>query len=137
MKNENLLTIKHAKVIFADLEDRGYGRSITIDVTDPELADLIKDWCKATGVNGGKANIKEYKDEDGNVTLQYAFKLSKYSNIQYKEGIAERLGYGAIINLTARSFEYDNKFGKGVSASLAAVFVVEPAVSSKMDALAE
>lgn len=131
------LTIKHAKVIFADLEDRGYGRSITIDVTDPELADLIKDWCKATGVNGGKANIKEYKDKDGNVTLQYAFKLSKYSDIQYKEGIAERLGYGAIINLTARAFEYDNKFGKGVSASLAAVFVVEPAVSSKMDALAE
>lgn len=131
------LTIKHAKVIFADLEDRGYGRSITIDVTDPEMADLIKDWCKATGVNGGKANIKEYKDKDGNVTLQYAFKLSKFSDIQYKEGIAQRLGYGAIINLTARAFEYDNKFGKGVSASLAAVFVVEPAVSSKMDALAE
>ena len=131
------LTIKHAKVIFADLEDRGYGRSITIDVTDPEMADLIKDWCKATGVNGGKANIKEYVDKDGKKTLQYAFKLSKYTEIEYKEGIAERLGYGAIVNLTARTFEYDNKFGKGKSASLAAVFVVEPAVSSKMDALAE
>lgn len=131
------LTIKHAKVIFADLEDRGYGRSITIDVTDPELKGLIEDWCKATGVNGGKANIKEYTNKDGSVTLQYNFKLSKFTEIEYKEGIAERLGFGAIINLTARAFEYDNKFGKGVSASLAAVFVVEPAVSSKMDALAE
>lgn len=131
------LTLKHVKVIFADLEDRGYGRSITIDVTDPELKSIVSDWCEATGVNGGKANIKEYKDKDGNVTLQYNFKLSKFTEIEYKEGIAERLGYGAIINLTARAFEYDNKFGKGVSASLAAVFVVEPAVSSKMDAIAE
>lgn len=131
------LTLKHVKVIFADLEDRGYGRSITIDVTDSETNDIVKDWCEATGVNGGKANIKEYKDKDGNVTLQYNFKLSKFTEIEYKEGIAERLGYGAIINLTARAFEYDNKFGKGISASLASVFVVEPAVSSKMDAIRE
>ena len=132
------LTLKHVKVIFADLEDRGYGRSITIDVTDPELKDLIEDWCKATGVNGGKANIKEYTNKDsGEVTLQYNFKLSKFTEIEYKEGIAERLGYGAVINLTARAFEYDNKFGKGISASLASVFVVEPAVSSKMDAIRE
>ena len=131
------LTLKHVKVIFADLEDRGYGRSITIDVTDSATNDIIKDWCEATGVNGGKANIKEYKDKDGNVTLQYNFKLSKFTEIEYKEGIAERLGYGAVINLTARAFEYDNKFGKGISASLASVFVVEPAVSSKMDAIRE
>lgn len=131
------LTLKHVKVIFADLEDRGYGRSITIDVTDKDTKKLVSDWCEYTGVNGGKANIKEYKDKDGNVTLQYNFKLSKFTEIEYKEGIAERLGYGAIINLTARAFEYDNKFGKGISASLASVFVVEPAVSSKMDAIRE
>ena len=131
------LTLKHVKVIFADLEDRGYGRSITIDVTDKETKKLVTDWCEYTGVNGGKANIKEYKDKDGNVTLQYNFKLSKFTEIEYKDGIAERLGYGAVINLTARAFEYDNKFGKGISASLASVFVVEPAVSSKMDAIRE
>lgn len=131
------LTLKHVKVIFADLEDRGYGRSITIDVTDDETKKAVTDWCEYTGVNGGKANIKEYKDKDGNVTLQYNFKLSKFTEIEYKAGIAERLGYGAIINLTARAFEYDNKFGKGISASLATVFVVEPAVSSKMDAIRE
>lgn len=131
------LTLKHVKVIFADLEDRGYGRSITIDVTDKEIKKQVEDWCEYTGVNGGKANIKEYKNKDGSVTLQYNFKLSKFTEIEYKEGIAERLGFGAVINLTARAFEYDNKFGKGISASLAAVFVVEPAVSSKMDALAE
>lgn len=131
------LTLKHVKVIFADLEDRGYGRSITIDVTDKEVKKQVEDWCEYTGVNGGKANIKEYKNKDGSVTLQYNFKLSKFTEIEYKEGIAERLGFGAVINLTARAFEYDNKFGKGISASLAAVFVVEPAVSSKMDALAE
>ena len=131
------LTLKHVKVIFADLEDRGYGRSITIDVTDKEVKKQVEDWCEYTGVNGGKANIKEYKNKDGSVTLQYNFKLSKFTEIEYKDGIAERLGFGAVINLTARAFEYDNKFGKGISASLAAVFVVEPAVSSKMDALAE
>ena len=131
------LTLKHVKVIFADLEDRGYGRSITIDVTDKDTKKLVSDWCEYTGVNGGKANIKEYKDKDGNVTLQYNFKLSKFTEIEYKDGIAERLGYGAVINLTARAFEYDNKFGKGISASLASVFVVEPAVSSKMDAIRE
>lgn len=131
------LTLKHVKVIFADLEDRGYGRSITIDITDKDTKKLVSDWCEYTGVNGGKANIKEYKDKDGNVTLQYNFKLSKFTEIEYKEGIAERLGYGAVINLTARAFEYDNKFGKGISASLASVFVVEPAVSSKMDAIRE
>ena len=131
------LTLKHVKVIFADLEDRGYGRSVTIDVTDPETKKLVEDWCAATGVNGGKANIKEYTNKDGSVTLQYNFKLSKFTEIEYKEGIAERLGFGAVINLTARAFEYDNKFGRGISASLAAIFVVEPAVSSKMDALAE
>ena len=132
------LTLKNVKVIFADLEDRGYGRSITIDCTDPEVADIIKDWCKVTGVNGGKANIKEYKNkETGETTLQYNFKLSKFTEIEYKEGIAERLGWGAVINLTARSYEYDNKFGKGVGASLAAVFVVEPGTSSKMDAIRE
>lgn len=131
------LTLKHVKVIFADLEDRGYGRSITIDVTDKDVKKQVEDWCEYTGVNGGKANIKEYKNKDGSVTLQYNFKLSKFTEIEYKEGIAERLGFGAVINLTARAFEYDNKFGKGISASLATVFVVEPAVSSKMDAIRE
>ena len=132
------LTLKNVKVIFADLEDRGYGRSITIDVTEPEVADIVKDWCKATGVNGGKANIKEYTNkETGEKTLQYNFKLSKFTEIEYKEGIAERLGWGSVINLTARAYEYDNKIGKGIGASLAAVFVVEPAVSSKMDAIRE
>ena len=131
------LTLKHVKVIFADLEDRGYGRSITIDVTDKDVKKQVEDWCEYTGVNGGKANIKEYKNKDGSVTLQYNFKLSKFTEIEYKGGIAERLGFGAVINLTARAFEYDNKFGKGISASLATVFVVEPAVSSKMDAIRE
>lgn len=131
------LTLKHVKVIFADLEDRGYGRSITIDVTDKDVKKQVEDWCEYTGVNGGKANIKEYKNKDGSVTLQYNFKLSKFTEIEYKAGIAERLGFGAVINLTARAFEYDNKFGKGISASLATVFVVEPAVSSKMDAIRE
>lgn len=131
------LTLKHVKVIFADLEDRGYGRSITIDVTDKDVKKQVEDWCEYTGVNGGNANIKEYKNKDGSVTLQYNFKLSKFTEIEYKAGIAERLGFGAVINLTARAFEYDNKFGKGISASLATVFVVEPAVSSKMDAIRE
>ena len=133
------LTIKHANIIFSELKDKGYGLSITIDATDPAIKTSIETWCAENGITGGKAKIKEYVAKDGKKTLQYQFKISEYTRIQGKDekwGMNE-LGYGAVVNLTARAFEYDNKFGKGVSASLAGIFIVEPAKDNTMSKIAE
>ena len=133
------LTIKHANIIFSELKDKGYGLSITIDATDPTIKTAIESWCAENGITGGKAKIKEYVAKDGKKTLQYQFKISEYTRIQGKDekwGMNE-LGYGAVVNLTARAFEYDNKFGKGVSASLAGIFIVEPAKDNTMSKIAE
>ena len=133
------LTIKHANIIFSELKDKGYGLSITIDATDPAIKTAIETWCAENGITGGKAKIKEYVAKDGKKTLQYQFKISEYTRIQGKDekwGMNE-LGYGAVVNLTARAFEYDNKFGKGVSASLAGIFIVEPAKDNTMSKIAE
>lgn len=139
--NENTkeLTIKHATIIFAELKDKGYGRNITIDATDPATKKAIEEWVKANNINGGEAKIKEYTNKEGKTTLQYQFKLSEYTKIQGKDekwGVAE-LGWGAVVNLTARAYEYENKFGKGISASLAGIFIVEPATDNTMSKLAE
>lgn len=133
------LTIKHANIIFSELKDKGYGLSITIDATDPAIKTAIETWCAENGITGGKAKIKEYVAKDGKKTLQYQFKISEYTRIQGKDEKwgANELGYGAVVNLTARAFEYDNKFGKGVSASLAGIFIVEPAKDNTMSKIAE
>lgn len=137
MDNKEIIVIKNAKVIFADLEDKGYGRNITIEVTD-EIKKQIEDWVKANNINGGKANFKTYTNKNTNeTTTQYTFKFSKFteiaSNIDKDEGYGLR--WGAVINLQARAFEYDNKFGKGISASLSGVYVVRPAKNSMMENL--
>lgn len=138
-ENIKELTIKHANIVFAELKDKGYGRNITIDATDPAIQTAIKEWVKANNINGGEAKIKEYTNKEGKTTLQYQFKLSEYTKIQGKDekwGQAE-LGYGAVVNLTARAYEFDNKFGKGISASLAGIFIVSPATDNTMSKLAE
>lgn len=137
--NPKEITIKHANVIFAELKDKGYGRNITIDVTDPAIKSAIEAWVKENNINGGEAKIKEYTNKDGKTTLQFQFKLSEYTKIQGKDekwGVAE-LGYGAVVNLTARAYEYENKFGKGISQSLAGIFIVSPATDNTMSRLAE
>lgn len=135
---ENSITLKHVKVIFSELHDAGYGRSITIDATDPKIQEQIKAWVKANKINGGVAKFKEYTDKDGKTTIQYTFKLSEYTKFDGKDGLADdALGYNATINLIARAFEYDNKFGKGISASLAAVYIVEGAPNNTMAEIVE
>ena len=139
MEDTKELTIKHATIIFAELKDKGFGRNITIDATDPTIKSQIESWVKANNINGGEAKIKEYTNKDGKTTLQYQLKISEYTKIQGKSeqwGIAE-LGYGAIVNITARAYDYDNKFGKGTSASLAGIFIVSPATDNTMSKLAE
>jgi len=135
---DNTITLKHVNVVFSELTDAGYGRSITIDASDKAVQDAIKTWAKENKVNGGVAKFKEYTNKDGKTTIQYTFKLSDYTKFDGKDGLGEDdLGYNAVINLVARAFEYDNKFGKGISASLAAVYVVEGAPNNTMANIAE
>lgn len=129
---EAKIYIKNVRVIFATLEDEGFGRSITIDATDKDIKKGIEDWVKANKIgkdHPGEANFKTYED-----VIQYNFRLNDKTKFVYRSGVPEgSLSYGAEISLSANAFEYNNKFGKGFSASLSAV-VVEKAASTGADA---
>ena len=133
---EKELILKHVKVVFAELEDKGFGVNITIDVTDPELQKQITEWTKANNINGGEPRFKEYTDKNGKTTKQFNIKLSKYTDFDAKDPDYE-LGFGSVINLVARAYEYDNKFGKGVSASASAIYILEDKINTTMDKIAE
>lgn len=131
--NKKAIQLFDVKVIFADLEDRGFGRNIVIDATDQATQDAISIWVKDNNINGGKAHFKDYTTKDGVETKQYTFKLSNYTQFGGDNNLDEKsLGYGAIINLLASAYDYDNKFGKGTSASLRAVYVKEGAAKSAL-----
>lgn len=133
---EKVIVLKNVKVIFADLEDRGFGRNIVIDVTDVELREKIAAWVKENNINGGEAKFKPYTNKDGEETYQYTFKLSNYTEFDGDNNLNEKsLGFGAIVNLSASAYEYNNKFGNGISASLRAVYIKQGAVKSAMSAL--
>ena len=136
--NEKELVLNHVKIIFSELTDKGFGRNITIDVTDPKVQQEISDWAKYNNVQGGAPKFKKYEGKDGKVTMQYSLKISDYTKIEGKDGLGEaNLGYGAVVNLIARAFEYNNKFGSGVSASLAGIYVIDPAIDTTMSKIAE
>lgn len=140
MENDKILVLKHVSVIFSELDDKGFGRNIVINADEPEVQEAIKAWVAKNNINGGEAKFKDYTNKDGLTTKQYTFKLSEYTEIKYKSADVEDkggLGYGSLINLQARAYEYDNKFGKGVSASLDAIFVIEPAKNNAMSNIAE
>lgn len=121
------ITLKDVKVIFANIKDEGFGRSITIDATDKEVQKKIEDWVKENKIgkkNPGEVNFKEYQPDEGDKVIQYAFKINDYTKFIGLNGLTiDDLGYGAEVSLTAQSFSYDNKFGKGTSASLTAVLI--------------
>lgn len=124
------LKLQNVKVIFANLTDEGFGTSITIDATDEAIKDKIANWVKVNSIGKdtpGIANFKEYTPEDSEtVTIQYAFKVNDWTKFMGIEGLTkENLSYGAIIDLIANPFPYDNKFGKGISSSLSAVLIRE------------
>ena len=135
MDNKELI-IKHATVLFTELEDKGYGRNIVIDVTDDKIRSQIEAWAKENGI---KPKIKEYTNKEGKTTQQYQLKLSKFIKIAGKEQsfTESSLGYGALINFSAVVYEYDNKFGKGKSASITNIFIIEPMKNTKMAELSE
>lgn len=131
------IKLSNVTVVFANLKDEGFGKSITVNVTDPEIQKKITEWVQTNkigkGDKAGKPNFKEYQPEGGEKTIQYAFKINDYTKFVGRDGLtAEDLGYGAEISLIAQAFEYDNKFGKGTSASLSAV-LIEKAVRTSAD----
>lgn len=139
MENNNrTLQLFDIKVIFADLEDRGFGRNIVIDATDEKIQKAIIEWVKENNINGGEAKFKDYTNKDGETTKQYTFKLSKFTEFGGKDNLDEKaIGFGATINILASAYEYENKFGKGTSASLRAVYVKEGQVKSALSSIAE
>lgn len=120
------IKLNNVKVIFANIKDDGFGRSLTIDATDTGVQKEIEDWVKANNIGKvpGKVNFKEYQPEQGDKTIQYAFKINDYTKFIGVGGLTvDDLGYGAEVSLIAQAFQYDNKFGKGTSASLSAVLI--------------
>lgn len=130
------ITIKHANVLFVELEDKGYGRNVTIDVTNDAIRNEIETWAEENGI---KLRIKDYTTKDGNIVKQLQLKFSKFLKVQGKESTwnESSLGWGAKINLIANAYDYDNKFGKGRTVSVSNIFIVEPAKNTKMESIAE
>lgn len=126
MEDKTKLKLEHVSIVFANLEDEGFGRSLTIDVTDKEIQDKITAWVKENKIGKTTPGVVKFKEYEGK--LQYAFKISDFTQFAGLNGLTkDNLGFSAKISLVAQSFAYDNKFGKGVSANLSAVLVEERA----------
>jgi len=126
------LKLQNVKVIFANLAEteKGFKPSITIDATDDSVKTKISEWVKANNVGKetpGVAKFKEYTPEDSDTTtLQYKFNINDFTKYYGVNGLEKKdLGYGAIIDFVANPFEWENKFGKGISSSLSAVLIKE------------
>ena len=129
------LILRDVKVIFANLEDEGFGTSLTIDATDKTLQEQISVWVAENKIgkdNPGVANFKEYTPEDSDeTTMQFSFKINDHTKFKGIESLTkENLGFGAVVDMVANAFAFDNKFGKGVSQSLSAVLIKTGAQSS-------
>ncbi len=138
MNEENVrIKLRGVEVVFANLDDTGYGKSITVSATDPEVVKEITDWVVANKIGkGDKAGVPNFKEYEGR--KQYAFKINDYTRFAGLHGLTENnLGFGARISLIASAFEWENKFGKGVSSSLTAVVVEKGANSASDGDLAE
>lgn len=139
MQNDKTkLKLSNIKVIFESIKDQGFGRSLTVDVTDSASQILVEEWVKENhigkGDNAGKPNFKEYQPEEGDKVIQYAFKINDYTKFIGVGGLTiDDLGYGAEVSLVAQAFQYDNKFGKGTSASLTAVLITKAVRTSADD----
>lgn len=130
--------IKGAKIVFADLTDKGYGKNIVIDVSDIDLQEQIAKFYEDAKIGDGKPKFKDYTNKDGVTTKQFTLKLSDFTDIEGKDGLgADDLRYGAKVNVLVRTYEWDNKFGKGTSARVQSIFVVEGGVKTNMAKIAE
>ena len=132
------LIIKNAKIVFAELEDKGFGKNIVIDVTDKELQELITDFYKAEKIGSGKPKFKDYTNKDGKTTKQFTIKLSEYTDIEGKDGLdAKDLRFGAVVNILVRTYAWNNTFGEGISARAQSIFLLEGGTKTNMAKIAE
>ena len=130
--------IKGAKIVFADLTDKGYGKNIVIDVSDIDLQEHIAKFYEDAKIGDGKPKFKDYTNKDGVTTKQFTLKLSDFTDIDGKDGLgADDLRYGAKVNILVRTYDWDNKFGKGTSARVQSLFVVEGGVKTNMAKISE
>lgn len=131
------IRLNGVEVVFANLDDTGYGKSITVSAVDPEVEKAITEWVKENNIGkGDKAGVPNFKEYEGR--KQYAFKINDYTRFAGLQGLTQNnLGYGARISLIAQAFEWSNKFGSGISSSLTAVLVEKAANSASDGDLAE
>lgn len=134
------LKLKNVKVVFFNPEDEGFGTSITIDVTSEDVRKQIAEWVKVNNIgkdNPGVANFKEYTPEGGDKTYQFAFKINEFTRYAGVNGMGkDDIGYGAMIDIIANAYTYNNKFtgGKDRVGQSASAIVVRSGASSGGDA---
>lgn len=132
---ENKLILKDVKLLFVEIKDKDFGSSITIDVTEDNLRKAIEEYYKAEGIT---PKFKDYTNkETGVTTKQYSVKLASFVTVLDEAGAEYDLDaletkardikftFGSHVNVAIRAYEYDNKFGKGKSASATAVKIVK------------
>ena len=122
------LKLKNVEVVFANLEDEGFGRSLTIKVTS-ENEKAINDFFKVNQIGNEKSKVigePNYKEYEGTKQLGIRFNdNTRFAGINGLDQID--LGFGARIDCIVNAFEYNNKFTRGatyVGASLSAVVVL-------------
>lgn len=145
MAEDTKIKLQKVKVVFFNPEDNGFGTSITIDATDPDVKKAITDWVKGNNIGKdepGVPKFKEYTNEKtGDTTTQFAFKINEYTKYAGINGLSkDDIGYGAVVDIIAQAFEYSNKFTSGktrVGQSASAIVVRSGATSGADADLAE
>ena len=122
------LKLKNVEVVFANLEDEGFGRSLTIKVTS-ENEKAINDFFKVNQIGNEKSKVigePNYKEYEG--TKQLGIRFNDNTKFAGLNGLDKLdLGFGARIDCIVNAFEYNNKFTRGatfVGASLSAVVIL-------------
>jgi len=130
------ITLKNVEIVFANLVDEGFGKSLTVNATDKDVRESITKWVVDNKIGKKEPGVANFKDYEGK--KQYAFKINDYTQFAGLNGLTkENLGFGATVHLTAKAFDYDNKFGKGTSGALEAVVVTARAKTGADEAMSE
>ena len=110
---KNRIKLENAEIIFANLEDKGFGTSLTIKVTD-EIEKQLTDFWKENKIGNDKTviGVPNFKEYEG--TKQISLKINDSTKSAGVNGLtSDSLGFGARVNLFLNCFEYNNKFTKG------------------------
>jgi len=124
---EPKLRIDGAEVIFSNMVDEGFGRSLTIKVT-PEIEEKVSEFWKVNQIGNAKTVIGEPNYKMYEQTKQLSLKVNDSTKFAGVNGLnTDNLGFGSTVNFIVNAFEYNNKFTKGetyVGASLSAVVIL-------------